>query len=348
MLPQGRLAYAVFLLGGNRMHGQPALNVKGLTTHFTTRYGVVKAVNGVSFRVEAGKTLGLVGESGSGKSVTALSLLGLIEPPGEICGGEVWLNGHNLLKLSKKQLRQIRGREISLVFQDAMTSLNPVLTIGTQLTETLIAHEKILRDDAWRKTFELLTRVGLPDPEKIAHRYPFQLSGGMRQRVMIAMALSLRPRVLIADEPTTALDVTVQAQILTELRRLKQEFDTAILLITHDLGVIAEMADDVAVMYAGSMVEIGSVQDVFKNPGHPYTRALLCSVPRLGYENKSLKPIRGQPPSLLNIPDRCAFLSRCAEAGTTCSGKKPVLQAIGPHHLVACYRTGAVPAREVG
>jgi oligopeptide/dipeptide ABC transporter ATP-binding protein len=308
-----------------------------LTTHFYTRYGVVEAVNGISFTLEAGQTLVLVGESGSGKTATALSLLGLIEPPGVIAAGEVWLNGCNLLELPKKQLRQIRGREISLVFQDPMTSLNPVLTIGSQLYETIIAHERISRTEARRKARELLARVGLPEPERLMRLYPFQLSGGMRQRVMIAIALALRPRILIADEPTTALDVTVQAQILSELRRLQREFNTAIILITHDLGIVAEMAEEVAVMYAGSLVEQGPALEVFENPRHPYTRALLRSVPCLGQKEK-LVPIQGHPPSLLNLPDRCAFLPRCPEAGTECFGRKPRLQAVASGHLVACYR----------
>jgi ABC-type dipeptide/oligopeptide/nickel transport system ATPase component len=259
---------------------ETVLEVNDLYTRFRTRHGEVRAVNGVSFEIAPGETLGLVGESGCGKTVTALSLVGLIDPPGEIYSGEVLLDEQNLLELNRKELREIRGKEIAFVFQDPLSSLNPVLSIGTQLTETIIAHERVTRDAARLRAVDLLDRVGLPGPEKLLHRYPFQLSGGMRQRVMIAMALSLHPRILIADEPTTALDVTVQAQILAEMRRLKREFGTAILLITHDLGVVAELADSVAVMYAGSIVEMGSIQDIFERPGHPYTRALLKSVPR--------------------------------------------------------------------
>ncbi|MBC7323874.1 MAG: ABC transporter ATP-binding protein, partial [Moorella sp. (in: Bacteria)] len=240
-----------------------------------------------------------VGESGCGKSVTALSILRLIEPPGRILSGEVWLNGHDLLKIPPGQLRQVRGREIALVFQDPLTSLNPVLTIGTQLAETIVSHEEVSRAEARRRAVELLFRMGLPDPERLMRLYPFQLSGGMRQRVMMAMAISMRPKVLIADEPTTALDVTVQAQILAELKRLQEEMGMAIILITHDLGVVAAIADEVAVMYAGSIVERGPVAQIFDRPAHPYTRALLRSVPRLGKEE--LVPIGGQPPTLLNL-----------------------------------------------
>ncbi|MDK2888637.1 MAG: peptide/nickel transport system ATP-binding protein [Thermoanaerobacter sp.] len=314
----------------------PVLKVNNLSTHFYTRHGVIKAVDRVSFVVAAGKTLGLVGESGCGKSVTALSILRLIEPPGRILSGEVWLNGYDLLKIPKWQLRQVRGREIALVFQDPLTSLNPVLTIGTQLAETIVSHEEVSRAEARRRAVELLARMGLPDPERLMRLYPFQLSGGMRQRVMMAMALSMRPKVLIADEPTTALDVTVQAQILAELKRLQEELGMAIILITHDLGVVAAMADEVAVMYTGSIVERGPVAQIFDRPAHPYTRALLRSVPRLGREE--LVPVKGQPPSLLNLPAHCAFLPRCPQAGAACWGKKPELREIGPGHAAACHR----------
>ncbi len=330
------------------MPGDIVLRVNDLYTHFVTPHGVVKAVNGVSFAVRARQVLGVVGESGCGKSVMALSLLGMVEPPGKIVSGEVWLNGVNLLALSKEQLRQVRGKEIALVFQDPMTSLNPVLTIGTQITETILAHRAVSKAKARQRALELLAKVGLPHPEKLFHRYPFQLSGGQRQRVMMAIGLSLNPKVLIADEPTTALDVTVQAQILEELTRLKSAFNTGIILITHDLGIVAEMADDVAVMYAGSIVEYGPVLDIFENPGHPYTVALLHSIPRLGKDGKVLEPIRGQPPSLLDLPDRCAFRPRCPQAGRKCTGRKPFLKAVAPGHYVAChYAAGGRPA-EVG
>ncbi len=319
------------------MTSEAILEVDNLSTRFHTRYGEVRAVNGVSFRLAAGETLGLVGESGCGKTVTALSLAGLIDPPGEIYSGKVLLNGRNILEMNRKQLREIRGKEIAFVFQDPLTSLNPVLSVGTQMIETILAHHKMTRERARQRAVELLGRVGLPEPEKLLRRYPFQLSGGMRQRVMIAMAFSLRPRILIADEPTTALDVTVQAQILQEMRRLKKEFGTAIVLITHDLGVVAELADRVAVMYAGSLVEVGNIADIFENPGHPYTRALLQSVPRLSRSDTPLKPVTGQPPSMLNLPDRCAFLPRCPQARSVCYEGKPQLQDLGNHHLVACY-----------
>jgi len=318
------------------MSSAPVLRVKNLSTHFHTRHGIIKAVDGVSFEVAAGKTLGLVGESGCGKSVTALSILRLIEPPGKILSGEVWLNGYNLLKLPLGRLRQVRGKEIGLVFQDPLTSLNPVLTIGTQLVETIVSHEEVSRAEARHRAAELLFRMGLPEPERLMRLYPFQLSGGMRQRVIMAMALALRPKVLIADEPTTALDVTVQAQILAELKRLQEELGMAIILITHDLGVVAAVADEVAVMYAGSIVECGAVAQIFDRPAHPYTRALLRSVPRLSKEE--LVPIEGQPPSLLNLPAHCPFLPRCPQPGAECWGEKPELREIGPGHAAACHR----------
>lgn len=321
------------------MSGNCVLEVSNLTTDFTGPEGVVEAVRGVSFAVQAGQTLGVVGESGCGKSVMCLSLVGLVDPPGRIVSGEVRLNGRELLQLAPKELRRVRGRDISLVFQDPMTSLNPVLTVGTQLTETIASHERISRTRAKQRALELLLRTGLPDPEKLMRRYPFQLSGGMRQRVMIAMALSLHPKVLIVDEPTTALDVTVQAQILAELRRLKEEFGTAVILITHDLGVIAAMADELAVMYAGSIVECGPVAEIFENPGHPYTKALLDSVPRLGRQDE-LVPIEGQPPTLLNPPRHCAFLPRCAQAGEECGRDRPGLRPFGPGRYVACWLRG--------
>ncbi|AIS52199.1 peptide ABC transporter ATP-binding protein y4tR [Thermoanaerobacter kivui] len=312
------------------------LKVKNLSTYFYTQRGTVRSVNGISFTVAAGRTLCLVGESGCGKSVTALSLLRLIEPPGKIVSGEVWLDGRNLLELPLLELRRVRGKEISLVFQDPLTSLNPVLTIGTQLAETIVSHEEISWAEARRRAVELLLRLGLPDPERLMRLYPFQLSGGMRQRVMMAMALSMRPKVLIADEPTTALDVTVQAQILAELKRLQEELGMAVVLITHDLGVVAAVADEVAVMYAGSIVERGPVAEVFDRPAHPYTRALLRSVPRL--DRDELVPVEGQPPSLLNLPAHCPFLPRCPQAGAACWGEKPKLREIGPGHAAACHR----------
>lgn len=323
--------------------------VKDLSTHFYTPRGIVKAVDGVSFEVQRGQVLGLVGESGCGKSVTSLSLLRLVPPPGKIAGGEVRLGDLNLLQLSKEQMRRVRGKEISMIFQDPMTSLNPVRTIGRQFIETILSHQDITGEEAGKKVIEMLTTVGLPGPERIIKQYPFQLSGGMRQRAMIAIALALNPRVLIADEPTTALDATIQAQILAEMRRLRDEFGTSILLITHDLGVIAQLADQVAVMYAGSIVEYGKVTAVFENPRHPYTRALLDSIPRLNQDEKRLKPIRGQPPSLLNLKERCPFFPRCDRVGKLCLRGKPILEPIAPAHQTACNYplvTGA-PAEEV-
>jgi len=313
----------------------PVLKLKDLSTYFYTGQGVIKAVQEVSFALEQGKTLGLVGESGCGKSVTALSILGLIEPPGKIVSGEVLFNGFDLRKLSPAKLRQIRGREIALVFQDPLTSLNPVLTIGRQFLDTILSHENISGMEARRRAEELLYRMGLPDPRRLMRQYPFQLSGGMRQRVIMAMALALNPRILIADEPTTALDVTIQAQILAELKDLQRERQMSLLLITHDLGVIAALADEVAVMYAGSLVEYGPVREIFLSPAHPYTRALLRSLPRLSKED--LEPIKGQPPPLLNPPDGCLFLPRCPRAGAECR-RRPVLVEYSLGHCVACHR----------
>ena len=317
---------------------KPIFQVNDLKTHFYTSLGVVKAVNGVSFQVQAGKTLCIVGESGCGKSVTSLSLLGLIEAPGKIISGEVYLNGRDILRLSSQELRKTRGKEISLIFQDPMTSLNPVLKIGCQLTETILAHEDCSKKEARDRSVSLLSKVGLPDPEKLMKRYSFQLSGGMKQRVMIAQALSLSPRVLIADEPTTALDVTVQAQILWELKKLQQELNTAVVLITHDLGVVAELADDVAVMYAGSIVEYGSVLNIFETPVHPYTRALLNSKPKLGKNYDLPVPIQGQPPSLINLPEQCAFAPRCSYAEQACLSCMPLLRTVNHGHRAACHR----------
>jgi oligopeptide/dipeptide ABC transporter ATP-binding protein len=313
-----------------------ALKVHNLSTHFYTRQGVVKAVDGVSFTVEAGHALGLVGESGCGKSVTALSISGLVKPPGRINSGEVWLNGRDLLKTPPRELRRLRGREIALVFQDPLASLNPVLSVGLQLVETVLSHEKVSAGLAKKMAVVQLHRMGLPDPDRLMRCYPLELSGGMCQRVLLTMALLLHPKVLILDEPTTALDTTVQAQILSELKRLQEELKMAVILVTHDMGVIAAMADSVAVMYAGSIVERAPVAELFDRPAHPYTRALLCSIPRFGQE--ALVPIKGQPPSLLNLPDECAFLPRCPEAFTACRGKRPPLTTVGPGHTAACHQ----------
>ncbi|ACV61320.1 oligopeptide/dipeptide ABC transporter, ATPase subunit [Desulfofarcimen acetoxidans DSM 771] len=320
------------------MLNNAVFQVNDLKTYFYTGSGVVKAVNGVSFQVQAGKTLCIVGESGCGKSITLLSLLGLIEVPGKIISGEVYLNDRDILKLSSQELRKIRGKEISLIFQDPMTSLNPVLKIGCQLTETILAHENCSKKEARDRSVSMLKKVGLPDPEKIMKRFSFQLSGGMRQRVMIAQALSLFPEVLIADEPTTALDVTVQAQILWELKKIQKEFNTALILVTHNLGVVAELADEVAVMYAGSIVEYGPVLNIFETPLHPYTQALLNSMPKFGYYHDLPVPIQGQPPNLLNLPEQCAFAPRCSYVDNVCLGHKPGLTTINPGHKAACHK----------
>ncbi len=313
----------------------PVLRVRNLSTYFFTRRGVVKAVRGVGFAVAAGRTLGLVGESGCGKSVTALSLLRLVEPPGRIVSGEVWLNGRDVLQLPRGQLRQVRGREIALVFQDALASLNPVLTVGTQLVEAITSHEKVPVAAARRRAAELLRRLGLPEPERMLRLYPFQLSGGMRQRVLLAMAFSKRPKVLVADEPTSALDVTLQAQILAELKQLQEEFGTAVILITHDLGVVASVADEVGVMYAGALVEHGPVEEVLTRPLHPYTTALLRALPTLG--KKELVPIGGQPPLLMDSPPGCAFAPRCPESLPACRAREPKLREVAPGRAVACH-----------
>ena len=315
------------------------LRVCDLATRFFTSVGVVRAVEGVSLTLAPGEILGLVGESGSGKSVTALSLLNLIEPPGRVVRGEVWFDGRNLLRLPLPELRRVRGKGIALTLQDAQSALNPVLTVGTQMAETLLSHARLSPREAKRRVFEALLRVGLPQPAEIVRRYPFQLSGGQRQRVLLAMAMQLEPKVLVADEPTTALDVTVQAQILTELRRLRDAFGTAVLLITHDLSVVAAVADRVAVMYAGSLVECAPAEEIFAAPRHPYTRALLGSLPRFG-NGAELCPVGGQPPSLANLPGGCSFHPRCPEAGERCREERPVLREIGSGRAVACHLVG--------
>lgn len=318
-----------------------ALRVNNLSTWFFTPKGVVKAVNGVGFAVSTGETLGLVGESGCGKSVTARSILGLVEPPGSIVSGEINLNGLNILSEKKKRLEKIRGREIAMVFQDPMASLNPVLSIGLQLIETVLAHEKISAGEARKRALLQLDRVGLSNPERIMRSYPFELSGGMCQRVLLAMALLPNPKVLIVDEPTTALDTTVQVQILAELKRLQQDLHMSLLLITHDMGVIAAMADHVAVMYAGSIMEYAPVHELFHHPAHPYTRALLRSIPRVG--DPALAPIEGQPPSLFDPPEACPFLPRCPESFNLCRKGRPELKDIANNgHRSACFLHNSV------
>ena len=320
------------------------LEVEALQTHFRTPDGVNRAVDGVSFSVEAGETLAIVGESGCGKSVTAMSILRLIpEPPGKIAGS-IRFNGRNLLSLSEKEMQEIRGNDISMVFQEPMTSLNPVLTIGRQITETLVLHQGVSRADGTKRALEMLRLVNIPEPERRLTQYPHELSGGMRQRVMIAMALACNPKLLIADEPTTALDVTVQAQILDLMRQLKTRTGAAIIIITHDLGVVAEMAERVVVMYAGRKVEEASVKDLFAMPRHPYTRALLASIPRLNPaggpakgERPRLAEIPGVVPSLKNKIPGCLFAPRCTMASEQCKAAVPAFETKAPGHFAACW-----------
>lgn len=315
------------------------LEVRNLTTHFYTADGVVKAVEDLSFSLERGETLGIVGESGSGKSATALSILNLIpSPPGRILSGEVIFKERDLLKLPEPELRKIRGDRIAMIFQDPMTSLNPVFAVGEQIAEALRIHRGSTKTEAMDKAVDLLDTVGIPHPSDRARDYPHQLSGGMRQRVMIAMALACEPDVLIADEPTTALDVTVQAQILDLMGRLQEEVGSAIILITHDLGIIAEMVDRVIVMYAGKAAEVGSIDEVFYRPRHPYTLGLLDSITRLDEERKEkLRTIRGLPPSLISVPPGCPFNPRCPYAQEICFRVVPPLREIDPGHFSACH-----------
>lgn len=317
----------------------PLLSVRNLRTHFITEDGEVPAVDGVSFDLSAGETLGIVGESGSGKSVTSLSIMRLIPtPPGRIAGGEIIFNGEDLLKKSPAEMRKIRGNEISMIFQEPMTSLNPVFTIGDQIMEAIILHQKLSKKAARERAIEMLRLVGIPSPEQRVDEYPHQLSGGMRQRVMIAMALSCNPRLLIADEPTTALDVTIQAQILELLQRLQEEFGMAIIMITHDLGVVAGMVDRVIVMYAGKVVEEAPVKELFASPKHPYTEGLLGSIPKLHQTQKRLQTIEGVVPSPFNMPKGCRFHPRCKYAQPACEQAEPTLQELAPGHYAACIR----------
>ncbi|MGG2480739.1 ABC transporter ATP-binding protein [Brevibacillus borstelensis] len=313
------------------------LEVKHLRTHFKTEDGVVPSVNGVSFSVAKGETLAIVGESGCGKSVTSLSIMGLVAPPGEVVGGEIWLEGQNLLALSKKELRKLRGNKLSMIFQEPMTSLNPVFTIGNQLGEVFRQHRQMDKKEARAHSIEMLDHVGIPNAEKIVDSFPHQLSGGMRQRVMIAMALACNPALLIADEPTTALDVTIQAQILELLKKLNKEFQTGVILITHDLGVVAEMADRVVVMYAGEVVEQADVFSLFAEPKHPYTKGLLGSLPKLDENREELDSIPGSVPNPLDMPGGCAFHPRCPAATEECKQNKPQLQEVALNHLARCF-----------
>ena len=319
--------------------GQTLLEVQDLRTVFKTKEGDVKAVDGVSFHLDAGETLGIVGESGCGKSVTAMSIIGL-QRPGRIVGGKVLFEGRDLTKASEKEMREIRGQEIAMIFQDPMTSLNPVFRTGWQVGEPLLLHKGVDRVKALAGAIAMLGKVGIPAPAERARSYPHQFSGGMRQRAMIAMGLTTTPQVLIADEPTTALDVTIQAQILDLLQQVNQEFGTATILITHNLGVVAGMCERVMVMYAGKVVESGPTTDVFAHPKHPYTWSLLRSIPRLDAErHEALKPIEGLPPSLVDLPKGCAFHPRCAFKVERCSRDTPALNRVGETQLAACWVT---------
>jgi oligopeptide transport system ATP-binding protein len=317
---------------------EPLLAVKNLKTQFFTQDGVVKAVNGVSFQLMPGETLGIVGESGCGKSITAMSIMRLIPtPPGKIVDGEVMFQGKDVLKMNDQQLRGVRGNDIAMVFQDPMTSLNPVLTVNRQIGESLELHKGMSKSESRARAIELLKMVGIPNAEQRVDQYPHQFSGGMRQRVMIAMALSCDPMLLIADEPTTALDVTIQAQILDLMKKLQQERGTAVILITHDLGVVAGMADRVQVMYAGTIAETADTYELFGNPRHPYTLGLMKSIPRLDSVGSKLDPIRGLPPDLVDLPDMCPFSPRCDFSEEVCERKAPVLREVGPGHQVTCH-----------
>jgi len=316
------------------------LTIRNLSTYFFTHDGVVKAVDGVSLSLNEGDTLGLVGESGCGKSVTALSILRLIpQPPGKIVSGEICFMGRNLLELREAEMRKIRGNKISMIFQDPSASLNPSFRVGDQIREAIHLHQDVSKKEATRKTIEMLRLVGIPSPEIRVKDYPHQMSGGMRQRVMIAMALSCNPKLMIADEPTTALDVTIQAQILDLMNKLKAEVRTSILLITHDLGVIAENAHYVAVMYAGRVVEYADVETLFDNPRHPYTVGLMASLPtsELARARKRLNVIPGTVPSLIDLPPGCRFSDRCDRAFDVCREQEPSLKEVGPHHQVRCW-----------
>jgi oligopeptide transport system ATP-binding protein len=317
----------------------PLLEVDGLKTRFYTQDGVVQAVNGVSFEVEQGETLGIVGESGCGKSVSVLSVMRLIpQPPGKIVGGEVLFEGQNLLDLRDDEIRQVRGNKIAMVFQDPMTSLNPVLTIGRQIGEALELHLKLNREQARQRSAELLEMVGIPQAMNRLDDYPHQFSGGMRQRAMIAMALACNPQLLIADEPTTALDVTIQAQIVDLVKDLRDRIGMAIIWITHDLGVVAGIADRLNVMYAGFIVEEAPVKQVYGDPRHPYTLGLLNSIPRLDLaRKKKLIPIEGLPPDLIALPEGCPFQPRCQYAIERCHVENPPLESVAPSHRIACW-----------
>lgn len=314
------------------------LEVKSLCTEFPVKRGVVRAVDDVSFEVSEGEILAIVGESGSGKSVTSLSVMGLLAEPGHVAGGEMTFDGKDLVHLSEKEYREMRGNDMAMIFQEPMTSLNPVYRIGDQIVEAIRTHEKVSKKEALTRAIDLLRKVGIPSPEARVRDYPHQMSGGMRQRVMIAMALACNPKLLIADEPTTALDVTIQAQILDLLRNLKDQINSSIMFITHDLGVIAEMADYVVVMYAGRIVEQGTAEEIFSHPAHPYTIGLMASKPVVGRQVEKLYSIPGKVPNPINMPNYCYFKDRCEMCVNGCEGDYPCEVSISPTHKVSCYR----------
>ncbi len=323
-------------------HPQHLLDVQQLKTYFYTFGGVVRAVDDVSFFLDKGEVLGLVGESGCGKSVTAQSIMRLIpEPPGKIVHGKILFDKMDIVDLTMEKMRSVRGKRISMIFQEPMTSLNPVFTVGDQISEMFLLHEKLSKRESWEQSIEMLRKVQIPAPEQRVHEYPHQLSGGMRQRAMIAMALTCNPQVLIADEPTTALDVTIQAQILDLMVQLKDDYDTAIIMITHDLGVIAEIAQRIVVMYAGKVVEEGKTLAIFEDPKHPYTRGLLKSIPKLGerarHGRQRLQEISGIVPSLYDLPPGCSFCPRCLEAKSVCKENVPELIDLGGGHRARCW-----------
>jgi oligopeptide/dipeptide ABC transporter ATP-binding protein len=319
----------------------PLLSIRNLETHFFSAGKVVRALDGISFEILEGEVFGLVGETGCGKSVTALSILRLIPfPPGKIVAGSIRFKDTDILSLSPDQMRSVRGKEISMIFQEPMTSLNPVFRIGDQMREVIMLHQRLGKTAAWEAVVRMLERVRIPDARKVAGQYPHQLSGGMRQRVMIAMELSCRPALLIADEPTTALDVTIQAQILRLLKEMKKEMGTSILLITHDLGVVAEMCDRVAVMYAGSIVEQTEAIEIFEHPKHPYTQGLWGAIPLIDQEKESLAVIPGAVPDLGRLPQGCKFHPRCPHRFEPCDGERPPMVEVSPGHHAACYLYG--------
>ncbi|WP_201712847.1 ABC transporter ATP-binding protein [Rossellomorea arthrocnemi] len=314
------------------------LEVKNLKTHFTSKKGVTKAVDGIDFVLHQGETLGIVGESGCGKSMTSLSILRLVpSPPGKIVDGTVELKGKDILQMSDSELRKVRGNQISMIFQEPMTSLNPVIPVGEQIAEAIRVHQKLGRKEAWEKSVEMLELVGIPSPRQRAKQEPFQLSGGMRQRVMIAMALACNPEVLIADEPTTALDVTIQAQILELMKDLQKRLNMGIIFITHDLGVVAELCDKVAVMYAGQVVEYSSTEALFSHPKHPYTNGLLSSLPKLYEDQEELQTMPGNVPSPYDMPKGCRFSPRCPLATEQCHEEEPQLHSLEDGSQIRCF-----------